>query len=162
MKIFEENQTGLHHHKTHCRVTVKHKTTSGRFQAILFSSITLNPESNSSCREKHHSLILLKYIDVTQVYNYIFGCNAGENIVDYWNVDGGRELSDTWTGFTRFTVLDEEPSDGFSWSGRRLTRKQTTSRPDTLWPVIWKDRSDASKRKEKQKVGYRKTEARQC
>ena len=32
----------------------------------------------------------------------------------------------------------------------RLTRKQTTSRPDTLWPEIWKDMSDASKRKEKQ------------
>ena len=33
---------------------------------------------------------------------------------------------------------------------RRLTRKQTTSKPDKLWPEIWKDMSDASKRKEKQ------------
>ena len=33
----------------------------------------------------------------------------------------------------------------------RLTRKQTTSRPDTLWPEIWKDVSDASKRNQKQK-----------
>ena len=32
----------------------------------------------------------------------------------------------------------------------RQTRKQTTSRPDTLWPEIWKGMSDASKRKEKQ------------
>ena len=32
---------------------------------------------------------------------------------------------------------------------RRLTRKQTTSRPDTLWPEIWKDMSDASRRKKK-------------
>ena len=37
-----------------------------------------------------------------------------------------------------------------TWSGGRLTRKQTTSRPDTLWPKIWKDISKASKRKEKQ------------
>ena len=38
----------------------------------------------------------------------------------------------------------------------RLTRKQTTSRPDTLWPEIWKDMSDASKRKEKQKWAIEK------
>ena len=60
-------------------------------------------------------------------------------------------MSDMWTGFRRFTVLNEKPPDGYTWSGRRLTRKQTTSRPDTLWPEIWKDISDASKRKEKQK-----------
>ena len=52
---------------------------------------------------------------------------------------------------TRFTVLDEKPPDGYTWSRARRTRKQTTSRPDTLWPEIWKDMSDASKRKEKQK-----------
>ena len=40
--------------------------------------------------------------------------------------------------------------------GRRLTRKQTTSRPDTLWPEIWKYMSDAFKRKEKQKWAIEK------
>ena len=45
----------------------------------------------------------------------------------------------------------KKPPDGYTWSGRRLTRKQKTSRPDTLWPEIWKKMSDASKRKEKQK-----------
>ena len=62
-----------------------------------------------------------------------------------------------WTVFTRFTVLNEKPPDGYTWSGERLTRKQTTSRPDTLWPEIWKDMSDASKRKEKQKWAVEKT-----
>ena len=57
---------------------------------------------------------------------------------DYWNVDGDRELSD-------------------SWSGERLTRKQTTSKPDKLWPEVWKHMSDASKRKEKQKWTIEKT-----
>ena len=33
----------------------------------------------------------------------------------------------------------------------RLTRKQTTSRPDKLWPEMRKHMSDATKRKEKQK-----------
>ena len=76
---------------------------------------------------------------------------AAEKIYDYWKVDGDRYLSDTWKGFTRFTILDEKPPDGFAWSGERLTRKQTTSRPDSLWPEIWKDMSEASKRREKQK-----------
>ena len=79
-----------------------------------------------------------------------------KNIEDFWNVDGDRELSDTWTGYTRFTFLSEKPPDGFSWSGERLSRKQTTSKPATLWPEIWKTMSDASKRKEKQKWAIEK------
>ena len=79
-----------------------------------------------------------------------------KNIDDYWNVDGDRELSDMWTGFTRFTVLNEKPPDGYKWSRGRLTRKQTTSRPDTLWPEIWKERSEAFKRRKKQKWAIEK------
>ena len=60
-----------------------------------------------------------------------------KKIDDYWNLDGDRELSDMGTGFTRFTVLDEKPPDGFSWSRGRLTRNQTTSRPDNVWPDMW-------------------------
>ena len=47
--------------------------------------------------------------------------------------------------------MNEKPLDEFSWSGERLTRKETTSRLDALWPEIGKDMSDASKRREKQK-----------
>ena len=73
-----------------------------------------------------------------------------------WNVDENRELSDAWTGFTGFTVLSEKPLDGYTWSGDRLTRRQTTSRPDTLWPEMWKLMSDASKCKQKQKRAIEK------
>ena len=55
-------------------------------------------------------------------------------IDDYWNIDGSRDLSGSWTGFTQFTLLEEKPPDGYVWSGGRLTRKQQTSRPDHLWP----------------------------
>ena len=65
-------------------------------------------------------------------------------------MDGERELSDVWTGFTRFTLLNERPPEGYTWSGGRLTRKQTTSRPDNVWPGMWKHTSDAAKRKTKQ------------
>ena len=53
---------------------------------------------------------------------------------EYWNIDGSRDLSDSWTGFTRFILLEEKTPDGYMWSGWRLTRKQLTSRPDHLWP----------------------------
>ena len=79
-----------------------------------------------------------------------------KNIDDYWNADGDRELSDTWTGFTRFILLNERPLDGYTWSGRRLTSKQTTSRPDNEWPGMWKHMSDAAKRREKQKSAVEK------
>ena len=52
--------------------------------------------------------------------------------------------------------MDEKPPDGNTWSSGGLTRKQTTSRPDTLWPEIWRDMSDTSKQKKEAKVGYRK------
>ena len=48
-------------------------------------------------------------------------------------------------------LLNERPHDGYKWSGRRLTRKQTTSRPDNVWTDMWKHVSDASKRTAKQK-----------
>ena len=57
-------------------------------------------------------------------------------IDDYWNIDGSRDLSDSWTGFTQFTLLEEKPPDGYMLSGGRLTRKQLTSRPDYLWPEL--------------------------
>ena len=79
-----------------------------------------------------------------------------KNIEDYWNVHGERELSETWTGFTRFFLLKERPPEGYAWSGERLTRKQTTSRPDDVWPVIWKHMSDASKKKAKQRWAVEK------
>ena len=38
----------------------------------------------------------------------------------------------------------------------RLTRKQTTSRPDNVWPDMWKHVSDAAKSKAKQKWAIEK------
>ncbi len=64
-----------------------------------------------------------------------------------------RDLSDPWTGFTQFTLLDEKAPDGYTWSGGRLTRKQLTSRPDHLWPELWKSMGKACQAEGKAKVG---------
>ena len=69
----------------------------------------------------------------------------------YLDIDGSRDLSDPWTGFTQFTPLEEKHPNGFSWSGERLTRKRLTSRPDHLWPELWGRMGKNAKLKEKQK-----------
>ena len=84
--------------------------------------------------------IPLKYIDVSRTTHTNLGVKQEKRIDDYWNIDGSRDLSDPWRGFTQCTLLEEKPPDGYMWSGRRsLTRKQLTSRPDHLWPEIWKN-----------------------
>ena len=93
----------------------------------------------------------MKYIDVTRNTHTSLDVLMEKNIDDYWNEDGERELSDAWTGFRRFMLSNERPPDGYTWSGDKLTRKQTTSSPDNVWPGMWKHMSDASKRKAQEK-----------
>ena len=68
--------------------------------------------------------IPLKYTDVTRTTDTTSAVLLEKQIEDYWNVDGDGELSDAWTGFTRFSLLNEKPPDGHTLSGERLTRKQ--------------------------------------
>ena len=77
--------------------------------------------------------IPLKYIDVSRTTRINLDVKHERGIDDYWNIDGSRDLSDSWTGFTQFILLEEKPPDGYLWSGERLTRQQLTSRPDDLW-----------------------------
>ena len=72
------------------------------------------------------------YIDVTRTA-YVTGRNVGENIEDYWNVDGERELSDAWTGFTRFILIHETPPDGYPWSGRGDWRENKQPLAQTVY-----------------------------
>ena len=77
-------------------------------------------------------------------------------IDDYWNIDGSTDLSDSWTGFTKFIPLEEKPPDGFLWSGERLTKRQLTKRPDHLWPELWTKLARNVKLREKQKWSIEK------
>ena len=95
--------------------------------------------------------IPLKYIDVSRTTHTSLDVKQESRIDDNWNIDGSRGLSDSWTSFTQFTLLEEKAPDGYMWSGVRLTRKQLTSRPDHLWPEIWTELGKHAKLKEKQK-----------
>ena len=86
--------------------------------------------------------IPLKHIDVTRTTHTSLDVLLEKHNDDYWNADGERELSDAWTGFT--------------WSRERLTRKQTTSRPDNVWPDFWEHMSDAAKKNAKQRRAIEK------
>ena len=70
----------------------------------------------------------LKYIDVSRTIQTNVDVKQEKRIDGYWNVDGSRDLSDSWTGFTQFILLEETPPDRYMWFRRRLTRKQVTSR----------------------------------
>ena len=78
----------------------------------------------------------LKYIDVSRTTHTNLDVKQEKRIDDYWIIDGSRDLSDPWTGFTQFTLLEEKAPEGYMWSGERSTRKQLTSRPDHLWPEL--------------------------
>ena len=61
--------------------------------------------------------IPMKYIDVSRTTCTNLDVMQESRIDDYWNIDGSKDLSDSWTGFTQFTLLDEKLPDGYLWSG---------------------------------------------
>ena len=95
--------------------------------------------------------IVLKYIDVSRTTRTNLDVKQERRIDDYWNVDGSRDMSGSWTGFTQFTLLEEKHPKGYMWSRERLTRKQLTSRPDHLWPEICEKMGKNAKLEEKHK-----------
>ena len=61
--------------------------------------------------------IQLKYIDVSRTTHSNLDVMQESHIDDYWNIDRSKDLSDSWTGFTQFTLLEEKPPDGYTLSG---------------------------------------------
>ena len=100
--------------------------------------------------------IPLKYIDVSRTTHTNLDVKQERRIDDYWNIDGSRDLSGSGTSITQFILLEEKLPDGYMWSGRRLTRKQLTSRLDCLWPELWEKMGKSAKLKEKQKWSHEK------
>ena len=54
--------------------------------------------------------IPLKYIDVSRITRTTLDVKQERRIDDYWSIDGSRDLSDSWPGFTQFTLLEEKTS----------------------------------------------------
>ena len=149
---FLENQKGLFHNlKTHFRLPVKLWTISGPCREASYTAITLNPESNFTRREKNHSLFHWNTLTYPELLIRIWMSSRRSALIIIGTLMALETCQIPWTGFTQFTLLDEKAPDGFTLSGRRLTIKQLTSRPDHLWPDLWKSMGKNAKLKEKQK-----------
>ena len=92
-----------------------------------------------------------------QGYKYVTGCNAGENVNDYWNVNGIENCQ------IRGQVLQRprcwmQKTTGWIYLVRGETDKKANDIQTrlSLWPEIWKDMLEASKRREKQKRAIEK------
>ena len=117
--------------------TVRSEDLSGEIQGELGESQPAEPTDDAEARadfwsilgdliHRHHNEprvqfcvpkeetfpIPLSYIDVTR------STQQEKRIDDYWNVDSSKHLSDSWKGFTKFTLLKENPPKGYVWSGR--------------------------------------------
>ena len=46
-------------------------------------------------------------------------------IDENWNIDGSRDMSDSWTGFTQFTFLEDKPPNGYMGSGEEGINEKT-------------------------------------
>ena len=100
---------------------------------ISYTNITFQPWVKLYTPRKESFPILLRYIDVTRVTNTTLDVLQERRLDSYWNIDGSRDLSYSWTSFTQFTLLKEKPPDRYMWSRERLSQRQATSRPDHLW-----------------------------
>ena len=100
--------------------------------------------------------IPLKYIDVSRTTHTNLDVMQESRIDDYWNIDGSRDLSDSWTCFTQFTLLSEKPPEGYMWSERRLTKRQGTSRSGHLWPELRRGLARNAMLREKHKWAIQK------
>ena len=94
----------------------------------------IEPRSSIARAEKR----IISYSTEYFWFHQVNLCGSGDctkkRIYDYWDVDENRNLSDSWTSFTRFALLNKTPMKRYNQPGRKLTRIQTTSRPDHIWP----------------------------
>ena len=154
---FLENQKGLFHHlTTHFGMPVKRLNDFWPMSGNFIYRHHVEPRVKLYSPREETFLIPLKYIDVSRTTHTILDVKQERRIDDYWNIDGPRDLSDPWTGFTQFTLLEEKPPNGYVWSRGRLTRKQLTSRSDHLWPELWEEMGKNAKLKEKPKWSHEK------
>ena len=116
----------------------------------------VEPRVKLHVKEEESFPISLQHFDVVRRTNATLDVLLESRIDDYLNVEADRDPSEEWTGFTHFTILNEKPSDGDTWSGDRPTRIPATSRPDHLWPEIRSGLSKAAQRREKQQWAVEK------
>ena len=134
-------------------MTLKPDKISGPFIVTSSIVISLNLPVQLYVPKEETFPIPLKSIDVMRSTHADLGVAQEKRNDDYWNVDENRSSSDSWTGFTKFTVLKETPPKVYLWSGWRLTKIQTTTRPDHVWLETWSRIGKSRSEKTKTRIG---------
>ena len=81
------------------------------------------------------------YFDVVRRTKTYLDTVEDSNFDDLWNTDGHRIPSESWSGSTKFRILNSRPPKGYPWVDGRLTKKQVTARPEVIWPEVWSSMS---------------------
>ena len=84
---------------------VKQEMILGPCQETSYTAIVEPRVKLYSPREESFP-IPLKYIDVSRTTHTNLDVMRESRIDDYWNIDGSRDLSASWTGFTQFTLFE--------------------------------------------------------
>ena len=99
------------------RMTQKLGKTFGLFKGYFIYCHHIEPRVKLYSLREESFTIPIKYIDVSRTTHTNLDVMQESRIDDHWNIDGSRDSSDSWTGFTQFTLSDEKPPDGYMWSG---------------------------------------------
>ena len=83
----------------------------------------VEPRVKLHSRREESFPVPLKHIDVSRTTHTNLDVKQEKRIDGHWNIDGSRDLSDPWTGFTQFTLLDEKAFDGHMWSREEINEK---------------------------------------
>ena len=164
-KFFKENQINYilqpHFKKTQCGMMKKLKSDSWTFTRNFIYRHHVEPRIKLYMPREETFPIPMKYIDVART--------------TYTSLDVLLEkilkITGTWMETENYLMHGQDSQESFyqkesspekyTWSGKRLTKKQTTSRPDDVWPDLWKIMSDAAKKNAKQRWSIEKPKTRQ-
>ena len=117
---FLENQKGLFHNlKTHFPDAGEAINDFWSMSGNFIYRHHVEPRVKLYSPREESFPIPLKIMDVSRTTHTNLDVKQEKRIDDYWNIDGSRDLSDPWTGFTQFTLLEEKAPDGYMWSGGR-------------------------------------------
>ena len=99
----------------------------------------------------------LKYIDVSRTTHKNLDVMQECRIDDYWNIDGSRDLSDSFGQVSLSSLYEvRNLQKDFCGPGRTLTKRQATSRPDHLWPELCRGSARNAQVREKHKCAIEK------
>ena len=78
--------------------------------SLLDNLNTMQHNLRNSAKGSNDAYDVLTSLTVSITTHTNLDVKQEKRIDDYWNIDGSRDLSDPWTGFTQFTLLEEKSS----------------------------------------------------